>query len=286
LLLELAASLVGVLQAPATTTVVAGSIVYEPVGCMVAGQFPLIDAVIEPAASVTRARVYFKPAFGLSYFVEMTLQDGKFVGKLPKPTLEASPIIYYILAITTGDVESQTWEVEARVVSHASQCPEGVRVASIGPPGAVRVLRPPMGIDPPPAGFGPPSSPWVFSLQVGVPQKAFLTVGRVFAVERWCDDMCGVLVAVEPGVGGGKLSLGVSKGSGGASVVSRAAKITVLRTWKPWTAADRSTYLGVELAASLWSRPGLVANAGLLRRLSARSQSHNWIVTAGVGLGR
>lgn len=44
-----------------------------------------------------------------------------------------------------------------------------------------------------PAGFGAPSS-WVWSLQLGVPQKATLTVGRVFAVESWCDDMCGVLV--------------------------------------------------------------------------------------------
>jgi hypothetical protein len=44
--------------APATST----EIVHDPIGCLVAGQFPLIDAQINPAASVARARAYFKAA--------------------------------------------------------------------------------------------------------------------------------------------------------------------------------------------------------------------------------
>jgi hypothetical protein len=149
----------------------AGNITFEPVGCMVAGQFPLIDATIEPAASVARARVYFKSALGPAfYYVEMTQAAAgtaelrgpalastslnstlaaamqppagtrKFVGKLPKPKLEASPITYYIMAIMTDGTESQTAEVQAQVVADESECPEGLRVAPIGGPGAVTVF--------------------------------------------------------------------------------------------------------------------------------------------------
>jgi hypothetical protein len=118
-----------------------GNITHEPVGCLVAGQFPLIEATIEPAASVARARVYFKSALGSAYyFVEMTLQDGKFVGKLPKPKLEASPITYYVQATTTEFGESQTQEIAAQVVADESECPEGLKVAPIGPAGAVTVF--------------------------------------------------------------------------------------------------------------------------------------------------
>jgi hypothetical protein len=128
-------------QQPASGPQTSGNITHEPVGCLVAGQFPLIEATIEPAASVARARVYFKSALGSAYyFVEMTLQDGKFVGKLPKPKLEASPITYYVQATTTEFGESQTAEVQAQVVADESECPEGLKVAPIGPAGAVTVF--------------------------------------------------------------------------------------------------------------------------------------------------
>jgi hypothetical protein len=121
--------------------ITAGNITHEPVGCLIAGQFPLIEATIEPSASVARARVYFKSALGSAYyFVEMTLVDGKFVGKLPKPKVEASPITYYIQATTTECGESQTPEISAQVVADESECPQGLKVAPIGPPGAVTVF--------------------------------------------------------------------------------------------------------------------------------------------------
>jgi hypothetical protein len=121
--------------------ITAGNITHDPIGCLIAGQFPLIEATIEPAASVARARVYFKSALGSAYyFVEMTLVEGKFVGKLPKPKVEASPITYYIQATTTEFGESQTLEISAQVVADESECPEGLKVAPIGPPGAVTVF--------------------------------------------------------------------------------------------------------------------------------------------------
>jgi hypothetical protein len=121
--------------------ITAGNITHDPVGCLIAGQFPLIEATIEPSASVARARVYFKSALGSAYyFVEMTLVDGKFVGKLPKPKVEASPITYYIQATTTEFGESQTPEISAQVVADESECPQGLKVAPIGPAGAVTVF--------------------------------------------------------------------------------------------------------------------------------------------------
>jgi hypothetical protein len=127
---------------PASGPQTAGNITFEPVGCMVAGQFPLIEATIQPAASVARARVYFKSALSPAfYYVEMVQgADGKFVGKLPKPKLEASPITWYIMSIMTEGSESQTGETQSVVVADESECPEGLKVAPIGPPGAVTVF--------------------------------------------------------------------------------------------------------------------------------------------------
>jgi hypothetical protein len=132
-------------QTPPQPGAQGSGIQHEPIGCLVAGQFPLIDAVIEPASSVARARVYFKSSLGTAYyFVEMTLSEGKFLGKLPKPKAAEGTtpitITYYIQATTTEFGESQTPEIEAIVVADASECPEGKRVAPIGPPGAVTVF--------------------------------------------------------------------------------------------------------------------------------------------------
>jgi hypothetical protein len=125
----------------------------------VAGQFPLLDALIQPPASVARARVYFRSAIGPEYyFIEMTLQDGVFVGKLPKPVMEVkgqptSPITYYIEATTTDFATTQTPEIQAVVVSDESECPEGVKAAPFGPPGPVTVFSASTAAVAVPAGF-------------------------------------------------------------------------------------------------------------------------------------
>lgn len=131
-------ALVGLLtSAPAMAQT---QILHEPIGCMVAGQFPLVEAMLQPAASVTRARVYFKSkSRSARYFVEMQQQDGRLVGKLPKPKLEDAALRYSVRASTSLG-ESQTREIEARIASDESECPAGSLVATIGPPGAVTVF--------------------------------------------------------------------------------------------------------------------------------------------------
>jgi hypothetical protein len=132
----------------------ATSVQHEPVGCVVAGQFPLFEARIEPASSVARARVYFRAAQGDNwYYVEMTPAETGFVGKLPRPKLEASPIHYYVQATTTEFGEGRTQEAEAVVVTEAKDCPSDKKVAAIGPPGEVTVFSAATGVAIAPVGF-------------------------------------------------------------------------------------------------------------------------------------
>jgi hypothetical protein len=137
--------------APVTAT----TILHDPIGCMIAGQFPLVNARIEPAASVARARVYFRSVQSPNWFyVEMTPAEGGvgFSGKLPRPKLEASPVTYYIQATTTEFGDAQIGEVESIVVTDAGECEERA-IAPIGGPGEVTVFSAATGAAIAPAGF-------------------------------------------------------------------------------------------------------------------------------------
>jgi hypothetical protein len=124
----------------ADTSGTGAQILFEPVTCFVAGEFPLLDAGIEPIASVARARVYFKGVAGASfYYVEMGQETGRYFGKLPRPRLDASPITYYVQSTTTEFDESQTREIEAVVVKDKVECGDR-KVAAFGPAGAVTVF--------------------------------------------------------------------------------------------------------------------------------------------------
>lgn len=134
---------------PSTT-----NIRHDAIGCFVAGQFPLLEAQIDPAGSVARARAYFKAVGSENwYYVEMTPAEAGFVGKLPRPKLEASPITYYLQAATTDFGENRTAEIEAIVVAEPKDCPEDKKVAGIGPPGEVTVFSAATGAAIAPVGF-------------------------------------------------------------------------------------------------------------------------------------
>jgi hypothetical protein len=123
------------------------------VTCFVAGEFPLLDAEIEPLQSVARARVYFRGAKGtVYYYVEMAPETGRFFGKLPRPRVEASPITYYLQSTTTEFEESQTREIDAVVVAKKEDCGDR-KVAAFGPSGAVTVFSASTGASIAPVGF-------------------------------------------------------------------------------------------------------------------------------------
>ena len=139
---------------PPTEPVTATTILHDAIGCMIAGQFPLVNARIEPAAGVARARVYFKSALSPNwYYVEMIpAEGGGFSGKLPRPKVEASPVTYYIQATTTDFGDAQTPEISSIVVNDAGEC-EDKAIAPIGPPGEVTVFSAATGAAIAPAGF-------------------------------------------------------------------------------------------------------------------------------------
>jgi hypothetical protein len=144
-------------QQPPTSTApstgAGASINFDPVTCFVAGEFPLLDAGIEPLSSVARARTYFKAAQGSNfYYVEMTQEAGRFFGKLPRPKIEASPLTYYLQATTTEFEESQTPEIEAIVVEKKEDCGDR-KIAAYGPPGEVTVFSAATGASIAPLGF-------------------------------------------------------------------------------------------------------------------------------------
>jgi hypothetical protein len=143
-------------QAPAgpiTTEGAGAAITFEPVTCFVAGEFPLLDATINPPDNVARSRVYFRAAQGSAfYYIEMTQESGTFFGKLPRPRVEASPITYYLQATTTEFEESQTPEIEAVVVAKKEDCGDR-KVAAYGPPGEVTVFSAATGATISPVGF-------------------------------------------------------------------------------------------------------------------------------------
>ena len=137
-----------------TEPVTATTIIHDPIGCMIAGQFPLVNSRIEPAASVARARVYFKSSQSPNwYYVEAVGVEGLgFSAKLPRPKIEASPVTYYIQATTTEFGDAQTAEISAIVVNDAGEC-EDKALAPIGGPGEVTVFSAATGAAIAPAGF-------------------------------------------------------------------------------------------------------------------------------------
>jgi hypothetical protein len=133
---------------PASST----TIQHDAIRCFVEGEFPLVPAQIEPAEKVARGRVYFHAAQSQAfYYVEMTPSEEGFVGKLPRPKLEASPITYFVEGMSTEFGEARTPEIEALVVKDKDEC-EG-RVAAIGPPGDVTVFSAATGAAVKPLGF-------------------------------------------------------------------------------------------------------------------------------------
>jgi hypothetical protein len=137
----------------AETTGSGAQIQFKPVTCFLAGEFPLLNASIEPAASVARARVYFKANRGdFFYYIEMSEEAGRYAGKLPRPYVEASPITYYLQSTTTDFEESQTREIQAAVVKDKQECGDR-EMAAIGPPGPVTVFSAASGAIGSPTGF-------------------------------------------------------------------------------------------------------------------------------------
>ena len=124
------------------------------------------------------------------------------------------------------------------------------------------------------------SSPQLFSVSGG-----FL-IGKLDAPPRPPDAPprekmyipTGLLIQAEPGIGGGKIALGVAKGL--PPLAAAGLKAFYLRTWgQPlWGEKDRS-YVGLELDATLFVKLSI----GVMRRVD--EEPHETKVTGGIGFG-
>jgi hypothetical protein len=174
--------------APATLAVA-----HTPVGCMVAGTNPQIDAGITPEGQVQAGRVYFHSALGDSfYYVEMTPEADRYVGVLPKPRLDAGPITYYVEGLGRDYTQNQTPEARATVVEKPEDCKDKP-LAALGPSDPVRVFSVAGGTALPPgftgvssvvaAGVGAGAATTTAAVATGgVSGKAIAIVGGAIAV--------------------------------------------------------------------------------------------------------
>lgn len=125
-------------------------VVHSPVSCMVADQYPQLEASAPPGANVKSARAYFHSALSNEfYYVEGEPVGGRWVFRLPRPNLNAGPITYYIEFQPDGRSPDHT----AVVVRNAGDC-EDRPVAPFAPGGPAAIFGPGGAAVAAPAGFG------------------------------------------------------------------------------------------------------------------------------------
>jgi hypothetical protein len=106
---------------------------HKPVGCIVAGNFPKLNACFSPASTVARARVYFKgtaPTAGPHwYWVEFKSDSPCFVAILPKPMKNMTGMSYYVEVADKQFREARNADQAVKVVPDAGGCDKDVPVA-------------------------------------------------------------------------------------------------------------------------------------------------------------
>ena len=99
---------------------------HRPVGCMVAGKYPRLNACFAPTSQVARARLYFRASASGSnwYYVEMKSDSPCHAGVLPRPKREliGQDVEYYVEASDRGFASARTEEYRSRVVEKAAEC--------------------------------------------------------------------------------------------------------------------------------------------------------------------
>lgn len=117
--------------APALAAAQAPTIQHDAVGCIVAGQYPQLNACFTPNSNVARARVYFRVEAGPHwYFVDMKTTAPCWTGVLPKPLKATKKINYYLEVVDRAFAESRTEEYAPDVMPDAGSCRKDKPIAS------------------------------------------------------------------------------------------------------------------------------------------------------------
>ena len=106
------------------------TIEHKAVGCIVAEQYPKMNACFVPAAGLARSRVYFRAGGTPHWYFVDGRQDMPCVGYvLPKPKRSIKFVDYYVEGMSASGGEGRTAEYKPIVVVRASECKRDVPVA-------------------------------------------------------------------------------------------------------------------------------------------------------------
>ena len=96
---------------------------HDDVSCVVAGQYPEIDACFDPVEQLVSARVFFRAAGTQDwYYVDMAEDASCFRGILPRPSDAIEHVDYYVAATDRAYLETRTAEYAPQVVERESEC--------------------------------------------------------------------------------------------------------------------------------------------------------------------
>src|SRR6185436_9464798 len=141
-----------VLACLATPAADATEIDHKAVGCVVAEQFPRLEARLTPADSVGRARIFFRTEGGPSWYaVAMKREGDVFLAALPKPKKSLKQFHYYVEVADKAAATSRTEEYATDVVAAAGGCSKGMMAGVMS--AASILLEVPAGAAAIPVGF-------------------------------------------------------------------------------------------------------------------------------------
>jgi hypothetical protein len=119
-------------------------IVHQDVGCVVAGEFPKLEACFNPPESVGKAQVQFRAdEKGPWYYVDMKEEGGCRSALLPKPKKDIGTFHYFIEVVDRSFTAVQKPEAAPsqsyapRVVANRRDCGQGMMMATGTPTGSV-----------------------------------------------------------------------------------------------------------------------------------------------------
>jgi len=128
------------LAAPLLLLASSWTINHQPIDCFVKDRFAQLEADVRPALDVTRIRLFFKSSREDEYhYVPMVLNQGRFVGKLPRPRDKAHSITYYIEIAGADGTVRKTPEITGEVAKSVEACPAGSRIAAAADENDVRI---------------------------------------------------------------------------------------------------------------------------------------------------
>ena len=120
---------------------------HDPVACVQAEKFPQFFTRFDPADSVARARLAFRPAGGRNWHsVPMKKEGLNFVGILPKPERRLARFDYYIMVTDRAFNEARTPEYPVDVVPGRAGCQDDRLLAAALPKATGVLVSPPEGV--------------------------------------------------------------------------------------------------------------------------------------------